>query len=70
MIDIGGGWVLQRLLRFSHSVETASFLPECDSQPSRCKAYGNYACFRGFSFFPSKNPVLPDSTATMNYAEK
>ena len=50
---------------------TASFVPDCDAQPSRCKAVcGNYARFRGFPFIPAENPVLPDSTVNVDYAKK
>ena len=62
--------ILQRPLRFNHAGETASFLPDCDGQPSRCKAYGNYARFRGFPFIPAENPVLSDSTVNVDYAKK
>lgn len=62
--------ILQRPLRFNHAGETASFLPDCDGQPSRCKAYGNYARFRGFPFIPAENPVLPDSTVNVDYGKK
>ena len=50
---------------------TASFVPDCDGQPSRCKAVcGNYARFRGFPFIPAENPVLRDSTANVDYGKK
>jgi len=62
--------ILQRPLLRSHTGETATFLPDCDGQPSRCKAYGNYARFRGFPFIPADNPTLPDSSVDMDYAKK
>ena len=56
--------------RPSQAPETATFLPDCDGQPSRCKAYGNYARFRGFPFIPADNPTLPDSSVDMDYSKK